>query len=459
MKKSWLAALAILVVFLPLNAAKGLPQPEKIQLANGMTVFFLRDAELPLVAFRLYIKGAGTAFESSEGLADIAAELLLKGASGKTAAQVAEEIDFLGASLVANSQDEFMEISGSSLAANFPALMAIASECLLKPGFSQEEFEKERARRLDTIMAVKDNPGQAVRYYFRKAYFGSHPLGHLDIGTQSSLQKMTVETIRDFYKRLIVPQQAVMAVAGDLASEDLKKLLDSTLARWPKTGAPAAPARLPAFPAPSSKVCILIDKPDASQAYFTIGVPGFPTGDRASAAAQVMNTLFGGRFTSWLNTELRIKRGLTYGANSRFQSWRNGGIFTASSYTKNDSIGQMLDITLGLIARAKKEGFGPEEIESARNYILGQFPPTLESLGAKAGAYLTLDFYGLGFGYYTGYLERIEKTEKAQADAVAKRYFPEQDFVLVVVGKAEEIAGQLAKFGDFKVKKISDPDF
>ena len=459
MRKALLIGFAVLVGLLPLRAAKGLPQPEKIQLGNGMTVFFLRDAELPLVAFRLYVKGAGTAFEPAEGLADITAELLLKGAAGKPAAQVAEEIDFLGASLVATSQDEFFEMSGSSLAVNFPRLMAIASECLLKPDFSREEFDKERTRRMDTVMAVKDNPGQAVRYYFRKTYFGSHPLGHLDIGTRSSLSTMTVESIRDFYKKFIVPQQAAMSVVGNLSLEEMKKLLDDTLAQWPKTGSAAAPTKLPAFPAPNSKVCLLIDKPDASQAYFTIGVPAYALGDPVSAAAQVMNTLFGGRFTSWLNTELRIKRGLTYGANSRFQTWRNGGIFTASSYTKNDQIGEMLKITFDLLAKARNEGFASEEIESARNYILGQFPPTLESLGAKAGAYVNLDFYGLGFGYYGTYLDRIANIDKAQADAVAKKYFPEQNFVLVVVGKAEEIAKQLAKFGDFKIKKISDPDF
>ena len=459
MRKALLIGLAVLIGLLPLHAAKGLPLPEKIQLPNGLTVFFLRDAELPLVAFRLYVKGAGTAFEPAEGLAGIAAELLLKGTADKTAAQVAEDIDFLGSSLSTASQDEFAEMSGSSLAENFGKLMAIASDCLLKPAFSQEEFEKERTRRIDTINAVKDNPGQAVRYYFRKAYFGSHPLGHLDIGTQSSLGKMTVESVRDFYKKFIVPQQTVMAVVGNQTSEELKKLLEGTLAKWPKSGAAAAPIKLPAFPAPSSKVCILIDKPDATQAYFTIGVPGYPMGDQVSAASQVMNTLFGGRFTSWINTELRIKRGLTYGANSRFQSWRNGGIFAASSYTKNDKIGEMLDITFELIAKARKEGFAPEEIESSRNYILGQFPPTLESLGAKAGAYVNLDFYGLGFGYYGTYLDRIGKIDKAQADAVAKKYFPEQNYVLVVVGKAEEIRKQLIKFGDFKEKKISDPDF
>jgi DNA-directed RNA polymerase len=457
-KKAILITIITACALLPLVAANSLPTPQKIKLENGLTVYYLQDKELPLVAVRMLVKGAGTAFEPAEGLADLTAALLLKGAAGKTAVQVAEAIDSLGASLDISAADEYLSLSAGCLAEHFDSLMSIAAECLLNPAFSPEEFEKERQNRLDSLKAAKDNPGQAVRLYFRKAYFGTHPLGHLAGGTDSSLGAMTVAQVRDYYKKYLGPQQAVMAVAGAIDGERLKQVLNRTFAKWPRS-AVAPAAKLPPLPVPSGKNCILIDKPDASQAYFVLGVPGFAMGDDVSAAAQVMNTLFGGRFTSWLNTELRIKRGLTYNTNSNFQQWSGSGIFSASSYTKNDKIGEMLDITLQLIAKAKKEGFGEDEIESARNYILGQFPPTLESLAAKARSYLSLDFYGLGFNYYDGLLERIAKITKAQADAVAGKYFPEQDFVLVVVGKAEEISAQLARFGDFKIKKISAADF
>jgi zinc protease len=449
-----IAALAIL----PLKAANSLPVPKKITLANGLTVYYLQDREVPLVAVRLLVKGAGTAFEPAEGLADLTAALLLKGAAGKSAVEVAETIDGLGATLDISAADEYLSLSASCLAEHFDRLMAIAADCLLRPSFSPEEFQKERQNRIDSLKAAKDNPGQAVRLYFRKAYFATHPLGHLAGGTDSSLNAMTLGQVRDYYKNYLGPQQAVMAVAGDVDAARLKQVLDRAFAKWQRSA--AAPAgKLPPLPVPSGRTCLLIDKPDATQAYFVIGMPGFAMGDDISAAAQVANTLFGGRFTSWLNTELRIKRGLTYNTNSSFQQWRGAGIFSAASYTKNDKIGEMLDITLELIAKAKKEGFGEEEIQSARNYILGQFPPTLESLGAKARSYLSLDFYGMGFNYYDGLLERIGRVEKTQADAVAKKFFSGQDFVLVVVGKAEEISAQLARFGEFKIKKIAAADF
>ncbi len=172
-----------------------------------------------------------------------------------------------------------------------------------------------------------------------------------------------------------------------------------------------------------------------------------------------MNTLFGGRFTSWLSTELRIKRGLTYGASSSFATFSSGGTFTASSYTKNDKIGEMLQIVFDLLKKARAEGFAAEEVESSRNYIQGQFPPTLETNASKAGAYARLAFFNLGFDYYDRYLAGVQKADQAAVKAAAARLLPADGYVLVVVGKSAEIKAQLAKFGTWTEKKITDPGF
>jgi predicted Zn-dependent peptidase len=182
-------------------------------------------------------------------------------------------------------------------------------------------------------------------------------------------------------------------------------------------------------------------------------------GDKITAAASAMNTLFGGRFTSWLNTELRIKRGLTYGASSSARTWAVGGMFAVSSYTKNDKIGEMLDIVFELLRKGAKDGFTGEETESSRNYILGQFPPTLETNASKAGAYVRLAFYKLGFDQYDKYLDDVGKITPAAVKAAAVTLLPQDDFVLVVVGKAEEIRPLLKKFGTWQEKKITDPGF
>jgi predicted Zn-dependent peptidase len=442
-------------------AAEQLPAPEKIVLGNGITVYYLRNSDLPIITFRMVIRGAGSAFEpaGADGTANLAAALLMKGTAKMDADAVAEALDFMGASLNVSAADEYSQVSGDSLSQHFPRLMEIASDCLTAPSFKDEEFVKERARRIDSLKAAKDNPGAAVRYYFQKAYFGGHPLGHLAAGTESSLKKMTVQDVKNFYGRHFRPDRSIAAVVGDIEKAKLMPLLESTVGRWTNPVGPAPSDVIPALPKPKGKKLVLIDKPDATQAYFVLGATGYPMGDKLTPQAAVMNTLWGGRFTSWLNTELRIKRGLTYGASSSFRTWVAGGLFQASSYTKNDKIAEMLDITFGLLNKGAKEGFGAEEVESSRNYIQGQFPPTLETNSSKAGAYVRLAFYKLGFDYYDKYLAEIGRVSAETAKAAAAALLPGNDYVLVVVGKAADIRPLLQKYGAWEEKKITDPDF
>jgi zinc protease len=443
-----------------LGAASQLPAPQKIVLKNGLTVYHLRNADVPLVSLRMLIGGAGSASEpaAAEGVAGLTASLLMKGTSKMGADAIAEAVDFMGANLGVGAAEEYAQVYGDCLAQHFPRLLEIAAALLSDPAFAPEEFEKERGLQIDELKAAKDNPGQAVRYYFQKAYFGAHPMGHLASGTETSLGRMTVQTVRDFYRRAYRPDRAIAAVAGDIDAAALKGLLEKTLGRLANPAGPAPAAAIPALPRPQGRKLVLVDKPDATQAYFQLGAPGYAMGDKITAAASAMNTLFGGRFTSWLNTELRIKRGLTYGARSGFSNWAMGGLTTISSYTKNDKIGEMLDIVFDLLKKAG-DGFGAEETESARNYILGQFPPTLETNASKAGAYVRLAFYKRGFGEYDTYLGEIGKLTPEALRAAAAALLPKQDFVLVVVGKASEIRPLLAKYGAWQEKKISDPDF
>ena len=443
------------------QAAFKLPPPEKLTLKNGLTVYFRKSADLPLISFQMWLRGAGSASEPSEleGIAGLTAALMTKGTARLNADALAEAVDFMGADLTFYAAEEYALVGAESLSEHFPRIMEIAADCLKSPTFKDDEFAKERKTRLDGLKAMKDNPAAAIRAYFRKAYFGTHPFGRLASGTETSLGRMAPADVRAFYGKAYHPANGIAAVVGDIDKAKLLDVLNATIGQWTVPGTAPTALAIPPLPKPTGRKLILIDKPDATQAYWVLGAPGYPQGAAVSGPAAVMNTLFGGRFTSWLSTELRIKRGLTYGASSSFQSWAPGGIFTASSYTKNDTIGEMLGLAFGLLKKARGEGFAAGEVESARNYILGQFPPTLESNGSKAGTYVRLAFYGLGFDYLDKYLARIQAVTPAEAKDAAAKLIPDADFVLVVVGKAAEIKSQLDKFGTWTVKKITDPDF
>lgn len=462
MKKT--ASLPVLAVLATLTLQAGdfrMPPPEVLSLDNGMTVLYRLNRTAPLVSFHAILGGAGTASEPSgkEGVAGLAAELLLKGCGGKSAHAVAEALDFMGASLTMSSDAESAQMSGQCLREHFPALLELASAALTTPDFPDDEFERERARRRESFKSIKDDAHSAIRPYFMKAYFGGHPLGRLALGTEASLGTLGLDDVKAFYTARYRPDQMILSVAGDLSLDELKAALGKTLGTWARPAAPADAPAVPAFPKPAGRRLLLVDKPDLNQSFFVLGGPGFAFGDPVEPRAQVFNTLFGDRFTSWLNTELRIKRGLTYGAGSTFQGWRDGGIFYIASYTQNENLGTMLDITLDLMRKAREQGFTAADVESARNYIRGQTPLDLETAGEQANACALLRFYGIGWDYYDRFLADVARVTPPDVADAAKRLVPSEDFTLVVLGKAEAVLPILQKYGKFEVREISDPGF
>lgn len=446
----------------PVAAAEfALPEPQQIRLDNGMTVYLCEDHRLPVISLHLLVAGAGTAYEPAgkEGLAELTGRLLLRGTREQDAETVSEELDFIGASLDVRVAEEFATLEGQCLAEHFPRMLAIAAGCITDPLLAPGEFQKERSRQQEDLQAAKDEPMTAVRMYFRRVYFGTHPLGRLTLGAEAGLEGLVPADVRAFYSSRYRPDRTSLAVVGDISREKLAGLLDAQLVRWPKPAASPPSMELPPLPSGKGKRVVLVDMPGATQAHFALGSPGFAFGDSVTAKADVLNTLFGGRFTSWLNNELRIQRGLTYGARSDFTSWRNGGLLTLSSYTQSTQIGEMLDITLGLLRRGRTEEFSEAAVDSAKSYILGQFPPTLESTAAKAAAYAELAFYGAGFDYHARLLRQVRAVTPEDLRQTALRLLPQDDYVLVVVGEAAAVRPQLEKLAPVQVKKLSDAGF
>lgn len=438
-----------------------LPVPQQIASENGMKILLLEDHSLPIVSFKIIIDGAGTAFEPAgiEGISDFAAELVLKGNAKMTAEQISEELDFMGAELRIISNSEYVSISGYTLKEYLPKVIEILSDSLLNPSFSQGEIENERFKRLENLKSIKDQASRALMPYMKKAYFGSHPMANLAMGNEESLKKMTPEELKSYFSKYYRPDLASIAVVGDITKEELEKEFNKGLMNWKNPGTEKPVYKMPAFPEIKGKKLLLIDKPDATQSYFMISSPGFNKSDPIAPEAEVVQTLFGGRFTSWLNTELRIKRGLTYGARSRMDSWKDDGVISIYSYTANKNIQQMLDIVFDLLNKTATTGFEAKEVESARNYILGQFPPTLQRNSAKASTLLELEYYNLGKNYYSTLLDNVSKAETTKVNKAAVKILPSNDYVLVVIGKAEEIKPLLAKYGEWETKKVSDSGF
>jgi predicted Zn-dependent peptidase len=205
---------------------------------------------------------------------------------------------------------------------------------------------------------------------------------------------------------------------------------------------------------------LLVDAPGSVQTYFWLGNVGVDKRYSGRPALDLVNTLYGGRFTSILNTELRIKSGLTYGAVSGFSRGTVPGPFAIRSFTQTDTTGQALDLTLQTLEKLKHDPLPPQMLESARAYVLGQFPLQLETAAHWAAALADLEFYGLGKDYIEGYGPALAKVDAAEAAAVTADAFPRTtDLVIVLIGDASKIRDVAAKYGPVTEMKLSDPDF
>jgi predicted Zn-dependent peptidase len=208
------------------------------------------------------------------------------------------------------------------------------------------------------------------------------------------------------------------------------------------------------------KRLLLVDKPDASQTYFAIGNVGVAANDPDRVAIHVVNTIFGGRFTSELNEALRVESGYTYGAQSFFDQRKMPGPFVIFSFTKNETTTPAIDLALKILAKLHKDGVTEEQLKSARSYIKGQFPPEIETSRQLARTITMHEFYGLGDDEVNQLEARLDAVTPGIARQVIEKHFPAENLVFVLIGKASAIGPAVQKYATSQdTRLISDPGF
>jgi zinc protease len=238
----------------------------------------------------------------------------------------------------------------------------------------------------------------------------------------------------------------------------MKHRLEEVFGAWPAKTVTAV--KVPVVAPAKGKKLLLIDKPDASQTYFAIGNVGTAVGDPDRVAIRVVNAVFGGSFTSMLNESLRVESGLSYGAASSFDSRKAPGPFGIYSYTKNESTVQALDLALQILQKLHKNGITAEQVASAKSYIKGQFPPSLETSKELAQLIATYEFYGVPDTEINDLEARLDAVTPAIANQAIAKHFPTDYLVFTVIGKSSEIGPALKKYAEKQdMRVISDPGF
>jgi len=458
-------ALASSLALLPLAMAMGaegvtLPAYKSATLPNGAVVVLVEKRDTPLVAMNVTIRGGGLGDPlGKDGTGSLFADLIQKGAGKRTAAQFAEAIENVGGTLSAGADTESLGVNAKFMSRDVGLMLELVADALQRPRLDAAEFERARRLAVQSIVAAKDSDPRALMSSYGDAWlFRGHPYGRAVGGSEASLAAVKLDDIKRYYADQVGGDRLIITVVGDFDAATMLPMLERSFGQWRKAGASVptvtAPARVTGRPV------LLVDKPGATQTYFWLGNVGASRTDPARTAQSVVNTVFGGRFTSMLNTELRIKSGLTYGASSSFSRPSQPGTFRIGSYTETSKTTQAIDMALDTLARLHKDGLDPGQLESSQSYILGQFPPTIETNGQIAARLADMVFHGLGPEDVNEYADRVAKVDAAAVRSTIEQSFPQPDkLALVLIGDAAKIRDAVKKYGPVTEMKISDPTF
>ncbi|HEX7286861.1 MAG TPA: pitrilysin family protein [Candidatus Angelobacter sp.] len=454
-------AMSFFAAELPAQQPAGLKLPpfKKVRLKNGLTVLLMEKHTVPLVGFQVLVKAGSVADPAGkDGTAWLTASLLRKGTKTRTADQFSSELDFIGGQFGAGASSDSSGVFAEFVKKDLEKGLDLLADALLNPTFPQDEFNKLLKQRVDSLKSEKDRAQAVMGAYFNAYLYGSHPYGRPVEGDEKSLADLKRDDVQKFYQSSYSPGNTILAVAGDFSTTEMEKLIAQKFDSWPSRTAPAVPLLEPA--PVTGKRLLLIDKPDSTQTFYRIGNMGIARTNPDRVYLEVVNTLFGGRFTSMINTELRIKTGLTYGAGSSFDQRKARGPFFISTYTKNATTGEALDKTLEVLKQLHEKGVTEEQLKSAKNYIEGQFPPTTETARQLAGLIAELEFHGLDRREIDDLFSKIDGMTLADAQRVIKQYYPMDNLVFVVIGKASEIGGVVKKYApQMDTRAITDPGF
>ncbi len=444
------------------NASDGVrvPAHERIVLSNGLTLIIMPRRDVPLVAFNAVLRGGELGDVAGKpGVASLVAGLLEKGSGERNAFQFADAVEGVGGSFNAGAGAESITIRGQFLARDQPLLLELLSDALLRPRLDADELEKLRSRQIELIKAAKDSdPSELIGTYGRAFLFRDHPYGRPVIGNESSLAQITRRDVLEYYRGQFGADRLTLVFAGDVDVDLLKRSVTRMFGSWPK--APKSAAALASPERARQRRVLLIDSPGSVQTYFWIGNVGVDRRYAGRAALDLVNTLYGGRFTSILNTELRIKSGLSYGARSGFTRGTVAGEFAIRSFAQTENTGKAIDLALRTLSRLKHEGVTADMLDSARAYVLGQYPLEFETAADWAAAMGDLELYRLGPDYIDHYGAGLRRVSVKEAQAVIDQAFPSADtLAIVLIGDASKIRDQVSGYGPITEISLTQPAF
>lgn len=440
------------------HAGFRLPRYETFTLQNGLTVYLMEQRRVPLVYVSALFPAGAANDAGKPGLAYLTAEALLFGTRSYTKAQIEDRLEYLGARCYTWAGSETAGVSLSFLNTDLDQVFPLFKDVVQRPAFDPGEFEKRKKRLLLELVQQKERPSAVLETYFEKFLFGPHGYGNPVHGTRASVMKIGSRDAKAFYDAHYRPEESALVIVGDFETGPMKRRVQELFSSWTAAGKRSRPAYNPPN-IPDRRRVLLVNKSDAAETQFAIGTLGIPRNHPDYVAVQVVNTAFGGRFTSLLSDALRISSGLTYGASSSFNTYRNSGSFIISSFTSTENTFKAVDLALAVLDRLHTEGLDEATLTSTKAYLVGQFPTQYETPGSLAGLLGTMFFYGIDDSFVNDYRQQVESVTPAKAREIIARHFPRDRLQMVLIGKASELRDHAGRYGEIHEKEIKSDGF
>lgn len=426
-----------------------LPAVAVSQLDNGLQVSTIVADQLPVMYATLVIRsGAESDPDRIPGLSGLVAQMLKEGTTERTSAEIAEEIEFLGADLWTHADEENTYVGVRALSDQLEPVMAILAEVASQPAFAVAELDKLKRRELDRLALSEREPGYVARRAFYRALYGKHPYGTVDTTPQAVKRVGRQDMIR-WHRAHFVGKNAFLVVAGDVDPAHVNEVAQKKLGSWP-SGREAVPA-YPEPPERADREILVVDRPGSVQSVIYIGNLAIRRANPDWIPLVVANQVLGGSAASRLFMDLREKRSLTYGAYSAIVERVDVGPFIAYASVRTEVTTEAVGAFFQHLEAIHDEPASDQELTNAKRYLSDSFPLQVDTPGKLAELVVQLRTYGLPDDYWDNYRNWIRRTSRSEAFQAAHDFIRPDDALVVVVGQAADFAPSLARFGPVRV--------
>lgn len=435
------------------------PKPVEKTLANGLRVIVVQRSQMPLVTAQVLIKSGGEVDPSElAGTADMTASLLTRGTTTRSATQIAEAIEALGGSIGSGGGWDASSVTTSVMSSRIDPAFAILADVVRNPAFKDEEIERLRRQVLNNLRVALGTPGSIARFVAARVVFGDAAYAHPLSGTPDSVPRIKRDDIVKLHDTFYRPDNAILVIGGDITPESGFALAQKYLGDWPKPATALVAGPAPAAAEPNGHRVLVIDKPDAGQTAVLLARVGINRTSPDYFRGIVANAILSG-YSGRLNWEIRVKRGLSYGAGSSFDMRRTSGQFTAAVQTKNESGAEVASLTLAEVSGLATHDLPESELTTRRASLLGGFARNMETIAGLVGQVSSLAIYGINLDEINQYVGKVQTVKAADVKSFASTNLNADNANLIIVGDAKKFLPALQKdFPNVEVIPASELD-